>query len=127
MKINENYCGLKVEANLQDRVCVFHGDSGQGKSFLFDLIKTFCNDHKISCTMISSKNSDVLKKLDLTESSVFILDNADLYMSNVLFSKIKNSNSLFLISAKYFTYMDRFLIKQYKVQYEGTEIKAWRR
>lgn len=127
MRIDENYCGLRVNANFQDRICVFHGDSGQGKSFLFDLVKTFCNDNKISCIMISSKNSDVLKKLDLTESSVFILDNADLYMSTDLFNKIKNSSSLFLISAKYLTYMDRFLIKQYKVHYEGTEIKAWRR
>ena len=31
--------------------------------------------------MINNTCSDVLKKLDLTESSVFILDNADLYMS----------------------------------------------
>ena len=127
MKIKENYCGLEVEADLKDRVCVFHDDSGEGKSFLFGLVKTFCNDHKISCTMIDSKNSDVLKKLDLTESSIFILDNADLYMSRELFKKIKNSSSLFLISAKYLTYMDRFLIKQYKIHYGDIGIKAWRR
>ena len=81
MKINENYCGLKVDANFQDRVCVFDGDSGESKTFLFSLVKAYCNDNKISCTMINNTCSDVLKKLDLTESSVFILDNADLYMS----------------------------------------------
>ena len=121
MKKEFRFIDLTYTIDLQDKVCVLMGNSGEGKTFLFD--KIF--DLQQSCDLVyrffnwknyKTINWDELKLLD--ESALIVFDNADLYLVGQK-DNVDSLRATVIISCKFWWDMvSRDKFEYYKVEFD---------
>lgn len=103
MKFSETVNGVTLFADFKDKVCIFDSDSGTGKTYLFSVIHAYCLSHGISVANINYHMPSFDEGLIIEScknAKVVIFDNADLYLSNDIISKVYDSSDLILIAIK---------------------------
>ena len=98
-----NFENIKIDAKFYDKICVFHNDSGSGKTLLMSAIDSYCNDEiDIPCFIVDYRfhnrsASDIISAIG--DAQVVCLDNSDLYMTYELYDKLLDSGKLVIISS----------------------------
>lgn len=109
--------GLELNMSFDSKVYVLTDNSSTGKTYLFNILRRYFEEIGVDYSVIDFK--DVLR-VDFSDDYVvkqcqmypiIALDNADLYMTPDLFSRIDNLGNTILISIK-----DEFLLRPFKVQ-----------
>lgn len=127
MKIDFNYGSIEVKADLKDKICVFFDMSGTGKTFLFTMLKSYFLDTGISFISVDYTNYKILDSYDFSDDNkVIILDNADLYMNEKLFSNLESSEKLIVMSIKDIGNLSQKNMGFYRVLYKDTMLKVKR-
>lgn len=101
---------ILVNVEFHDKINLLYDDSGTGKSYMFTLIKTFCDINGKSCIFINYNNSPNFSdnKSQIAEwcsmckhYDIILLDNADIYLTpDILEELSENYNGIILISIK---------------------------
>ncbi len=117
---------LHIDVDLKSKVSFFIGNSGEGKTFFFDLVKNYLLLNGVKFTAIDHNNYGDPSKLPIvvSGSEVVILDNADLYLTPELLEKIKAVSNSMLISIK-----NRYMYSMkdaecYVVNYDGDNLRV---
>lgn len=127
MKIDFNYSSLDVSVDFVDKICVFYDMSGTGKTFLFTMLKEYFLNKKIPFIGINYSNYRILDNYDFSSNiKVFILDNADLYMNEDMFSKLEKSNKLVIMSIKNIKGLNQRYMGFYNVIYTEEKMRVMR-
>lgn len=103
-KVKRVMGGISFDINFADKINVIKGASGTGKTFLFNMLSSYCSSNKISYAFIDYKflasgDEDLIFPHCLNKELI-ILDNADLYLTPELFDKIRNLNATVILSKK---------------------------
>lgn len=121
MKIDFNYGSIEVKVDLKDKICVFFDMSGTGKTFLFTMLKSYFLDAGISFISVDYTSYKILDSYDFSDDTeVIILDNADLYMNEKLFSNLDASEKLIVMSIKDIGNLNQKNMGFYRVLYKDT-------
>lgn len=94
---------MQIDAKFYDKICVFHNDSGSGKTLLMSVIDSYCNDSLDICCFVvdyrfhNRSAEDIMSAIG--NADVVCLDNADLYMTYDLYDSLLKSNKLVIISS----------------------------
>ncbi len=133
MNINWVYRGvadISLNINLVDMVAILLDDSGTGKTFMFQMLASYCVINKIPYEKFdySSENKDLeWFKYTMRNANIVIMDNADLYMTPDLFSYLKSSGKQVLISIKHIERLTSYEnCGFYTVVYDGKILKTVR-
>lgn len=127
MKIDFNYSSINISIDLLDKICVFYDMSGTGKTFLFTILKSYFQVTKTSYISIDYSNYEVLNNYDFSgDTKVIILDNADLYMTGDMFSKLEKSNKLVIMSIKSIKGLNQRYMGFYNVIYTKDKMRVMR-
>lgn len=127
MKIDFNYSSINISIDLSDKICVFYDMSGTGKTFLFDILKSYFLVTKTSYISIDYSNYEVLNNYDFSDDTkIIMLDNADLYMTGDMFSKLEKSNKLVIMSIKSIKGLNQRYMGFYNVIYTEDKIRVMR-
>ncbi len=98
-----NLESIQIDAKFYDKICVFHNDSGNGKTLLMSVIDSYCNDElDIPCFIVDYRFHNRSAKdimFAIGNAKVVCLDNADLYMTYDLYDSLLESNKLIIISS----------------------------
>lgn len=95
---------VPISATLDTRICVFTGDSGTGKTFLFSLLSGYCDVSGLSMAIVDSNNlprndSDIERLISYCSGvDIVALDNANLYDVNTFVQRLQNSVGIILVS-----------------------------
>lgn len=122
MKIKLRFNDIDVEVELSAGINMLSGDSGTGKTLLMQAVELYCAENKIKYTFLNYRNRDNSIEQLLTlcdKSEVIIIDNADLFISEKLVSKLKEKSKYLLISLKDSTKIDERDIIEYIVHYKA--------
>ena len=127
MKIDFNYGSIDVKVDLKDKICVFYDMSGTGKTFLFTMLKSYFLDAGISFISVDYTSYKILNGYDFSDDTkVIILDNADLYMTGDMFSKLEKSNKLVIMSIKSIKGLNQRYMGFYNVIYTKDKMQVMR-
>ena len=127
MKIDFNYGSIDVKVDLKDKICVFYDMSGTGKTFLFTMLKSYFLDTGISFISVDYTNYKILNGCDFSDDTeVIILDNADLYMTGDMFSKLEKSNKSVIMSIKSIKGLNQRYMGFYNVIYTKDKMRVMR-
>lgn len=103
-RVKRTMNGVDFDINFKDRINVIKGASGTGKTFLFNMISSYCTSNKIPYAFIDYKflasGDEDLIFYHCRNKKLIILDNADLYLTSELFNKIRNLNATIILSKK---------------------------
>lgn len=95
--------GVHMNACFSNSVNFLCGDSGTGKTFLMHGIELYCANNGISCQYVDSrargKSEDYILSMCLG-SDVVMLDNAALYLTPSLYTKLREHSKYLIISIK---------------------------
>ena len=97
---------VSISATLDTRVCVFMGDSGIGKTFLFSMLSGYCAISGLSMSIVDSNNlprndSDVERLISYCSGvDIVALDNANLYDVNTFVRRLRDSVGIILVSGR---------------------------
>lgn len=103
LKLDEVFNGIHFNVSFEDKVNLFDGNSGEGKTFMFKMIKTYLKVKGVSCFYICSEMFDF--PLETIKSicrgkSVVIFDNADLYLTQDLLDSVVKTADTIIINMK---------------------------
>lgn len=110
-EINQRIGSTFVDISLDKQLNQLIGFSGEGKTYLFKLIYSYCIRNKISVTLITYQSfpaeeipQEELNKLVLQRCencSVILFDNADLYLTHEIILQVKKFAKVVIASIKY--------------------------
>lgn len=106
LMINENINGIDVKVTFGSSInCIDLGLSGGGKTFLMAIIQAYCTKNAINCIHFDcSFKSAVIKSVlrDIkNQTSVVLMDNADLYMDDEISAFMSElTDVIFIVSIK---------------------------
>lgn len=130
IKFIKEYSRIIFDIDIQDRINLFTGYSGTGKTFTFGAIQEYLASNNISTAYFDYRQMDctVDQLISLCNNKeVIILDNADLYLTQALLDYIIDSNKTLLCSIKK-PYKYRFrTFGKYTVNYENNKVTVRRR
>lgn len=130
IKFIKEYSGIVFDVDIQDRISLFTGYSGTGKTFAFGAIQEYLISNNISIIYFDYRQMDytVNQLISLCDNKeVIILDNADLYLTQILLDYIIDSNKILLCSIKK-PYKYRFRVfRNYEVEYENNKVAVRRK
>lgn len=96
--------GVSFDINFTDRINVIKGASGTGKTFLFNILMSYCVNNKISYAYIDynflASGDESLIFSHCLNKDLIMLDNADLYLTFELFNKIRSLDATIILSKK---------------------------
>ena len=123
--------GISCDVNFIDKLNIIKGASGTGKTFLFNVIYSYCTFSGIKCAFIdyrvvASGNTDLIFEM-CKNKSIVILDNADLYLTQDLFSRIRTLDCTVIVSKKSTFGLDMRDVHLYTVNYSGDSLSTVRR
>jgi hypothetical protein len=102
LRINETVGDTFVDIIFEQGFNLFWEQSGRGKTYLFDLLMTYCLCKNISCAHVgytlANKPDAVLAACK--GCTVALLDNADLYLTKDLANKLKETCDIIIVSIK---------------------------
>jgi hypothetical protein len=128
--LNQEISGTIFSIDFKDKINMIKGDSGTGKTYLFNVIYGYCSVNNIPCAyidykMVASNNEDLIFE-HCKNKKLILLDNADLYLTSDLFNKLKNLDSTLIISKKTSFGLNMNDVHLYKVSYENRIISTRR-
>lgn len=130
LEFNKVIGGIHFDVKFSDKINIIRGDSGTGKTFLFNTIESFCVSNSIPYASIDYKflaSNDVdLIYTHCINKDIILLDNADLYLTPELFNKIINLNKTVIISKKSIYGLNASDIHLYSIEYTEFELKTRR-
>ena len=103
LHLDENFNGIHFDILFEDRINLFDGDSGEGKTFMFKMINTYLKVKGVSCIYLDNTATDFSEwtiKTACTDKSVIIFDNADLYLTQNLLDFATETADTVIISMK---------------------------
>ena len=121
IKFIHEYSRIVFDIDIQDRINLFTGYSGTGKTFTFGAIQEYLAPNNISTAYFD------YRQMDCTVDQLISLCNADLYLTQALLDYIIDSNKTLLCSIKK-PYKYRFrTFGKYTVNYENNKVTVRRR
>ena len=124
MNVQFKYNGINVTIDIKEHVSFMVGNSGTGKTFLFELICKFCDIRDIAYCMFNHSNYRALSNFDVNSVDLIILDNADLYLDESIFNRLKVGSASVLICCKNYWNYDMHDVGLYKVEYTEHNIST---
>ena len=129
--INNTSGGLNRNIKLDEGFSLFMGNSGIGKTLLFDIIMSYCHINKIPYSYFNSYTLDTFSKSSMIEScrnkEIVLMDNADLYLTKDMLDKIKSLGAKYILISKKSMYglfnMDN-KFKTYDVIFDGINLST---
>ena len=122
LDVELNYQGVSIKAKF-NKWNMLSGYSGTGKTFLMQAVELFCKNNSITCLYCDYRFADYtdeqIKELS-KNAEVVLLDNADLYLNNNLFSWFKQK--LFIVCMKDTTGLDMDGVHKYITNYMDEHI-----
>ena len=127
--LDVDYLGVTLSIVLEDKFCIFNGNSGDGKTFLFKVIKSLCIPRNLKCVYVdyNYKDSTLEGFAGLfKDADIVCLDNAELYITDELIQLLDSLGILVLLNLKY---RDQLMFKEfceYAVKFDEESIIAKR-
>lgn len=122
--------GIDFDISFEDDINVIKGASGTGKTFLFNVISSYCTNNKISYAFIDYKfvasGDESLILSHCMNKDIIILDNADLYLNPELFEQIKGVGATIILSKKSTFGLDMRNAHLYVIDYRGSLLRTRR-
>lgn len=129
IQFTKEYSGIVFDVDIQDRISLFTGYSGTGKTFAFGAIQEYLVSNNIRTIYFDDRQMDYTtdQLISLCDNKeVIILDNADLYLTQDLLDSIIDSDKILLCSIKR-PYQYRFRVfGKYGVEYENNKVAVRR-
>lgn len=123
---------ISIKAKFIDTVCVFSGNSGTGKTYLFNKIKADCKINGRKVIIISDNGVDIRNDkviIDMCKDmEVVMFDRADLYLTHEIVSGVLNSGvKLILVAMKNPSTLNLKKYGSYSVDFTERELvtKRW--
>ena len=127
IKFNKRYYGVEFDIELKDKICLFDGYSGTGKSFAMMAIHKYLVEQGVDVLYINYENCNytVEQMIGLCSvNKVIIMDDADLYMTQELYNYIKLNCEQSLICLKDIYRIRRGNCGFYSIIYEGDTLRT---
>lgn len=124
MNVQFKYNGINVTVDIKEHISFMVGNSGTGKTFLFELICKFCDIRDIAYCMFNHSNYRALSNFDVNSVDLIILDNADMYLDESIFNRLKAGSANVLICCKNYWNYDMHNVGLYKVEYTEHNIST---
>lgn len=125
IKFIKEYSGIIFDINIQDKINLFTGYSGTGKTFAFGAIQEYLKSNNVNTIYFDYRQIDYTTEqlISLCKNrEVVILDNADLYTTQELLDYLINSDKIIMCSIKN-RYKYRFkAFGTYDINYENTRL-----
>jgi hypothetical protein len=111
-EVSQKLGGTFVDVFLDQQVNILNGSSGEGKTYLFNLLISYCTVNSISAFFFSpavlrgqdmQRGSEQLNNLVLSNcgrADILFLDNADLYLTYELLEELKKTAKIIVVSMK---------------------------
>lgn len=118
--LHGTFCGVKVDAEFKDKLCILSDDSGVGKTFLFRLFKSEYSQNSLCIDYSSYKlfNFDSRYK----NCDLLLLDNGDLYLTNTILSSLVNMYSCVVVVVRNFDVYGFMEYGMYDVRFENNSL-----
>lgn len=133
MQINWIYKGvsnINLSINITDKVAILLDESGTGKTFMFQMLASYCVINQIPFEKFDygSENKELSWFIQsMKNASIVIMDNADLYMTPELFEYLKSCGKQVIISIKHEEAMTSYEnCGFYVIDYNGDTLKTVR-
>lgn len=127
IKFIKKYYGVEFDIELNDKICLFTGNSGTGKSFAMMAIHKYLVEHGVDVLYINYKNCNYTVEQIIglcSVNKVIIMDDADLYMTQELYNYIKLNCEQSLICLKDIYRIRRGNCGFYNIIYEGNTLRT---
>lgn len=127
--LHERVGSVFINVNFTDKVCNLTSDSGDGKSYFFNLLYLFYLDTDIKVALINYtriKDSEEAIFSSCKDADIVLLDNADLYLTVKLVDKLLELDCMILFCAR--TEISRYFKGQhrYKIKFDGHTLTSRR-
>lgn len=121
----ETFGGVNFDVCIEDKVNLFSGLSGEGKTFLFKILKVYLKINGVSCICFNNTATDfsesTIKKI-CTGKKVIIFDNADLYLTQELLDYAIEIADTVIVSMKLYCRLRFDLYNFYAINYSGNSL-----
>ena len=97
IQFTKEYSGIVFDIDIQDRISLFTGYSGTGKTFAFGAIQEYFVSNNIRTIYFDDRQMDYTadQLISLCDNKeVILLDNADLYLTQNLLDYLIDSNKI---------------------------------
>lgn len=130
LKVRTNYNDIECDILFEDKVNLFKGCSGEGKTFVFRIIKTYLKYNGVSCLFVGNEMMDLSEEeliLLCRGKSVIIFDKADLYLTQRLLDYAVQEAETIIVSMKCFFGLNFCKLGMYTIDYQGNSLSTKRR
>lgn len=130
LSINSEFSGITFKVEFKDKINLFNGNSGEGKTFMFKTLKTYLKFKGVSCLYVGNEMLDLSleeMKLVCRGKSVIIFDKADLYLTQELLDTAIEIADTIIISMKIPYELGMSNIGFYSLHYEADSLCTKRR
>lgn len=127
MNISCMYGSVSVNAAFKNGINLFYDISGSGKTFLFTIVKTYCEENSIRYEAFDYLNTNKSTNSILNSckgADIVILDNADLYITKPLLAELQKLCPCILISVKDITKIPMRGVSMCSVTYTGNKLEV---
>ncbi len=122
---NKTFNGIDFDVSFEDKVNLFSGMSGEGKTFLFTVLESYFINNDISYQYYNSSSlrfgiNELIS--GCTGRSVIIFDNADLYLTQELLDYAVSQADTVIMSMKLYCKLRFDSFDFYAVKYSGNSL-----
>lgn len=117
MNIQFKYNSINVNISIKEHVGFIVGNSGTGKTFLFELLCKYCDARSIAYYMFNHSSYRALANFDVNSVDLIVLDNAELYLNEKIYNLLKAGSATVLICCKNYWNYDMCGVGLYEVEY----------
>ena len=99
--LNQTETVIGIDCEFQNKICHFTGNSGNGKTLLFDMLSTYCKLNGIAFILVNytSEAAGVPAIISsCTGKQMVFLDNADLYDFEKVLDALRDKDCIVLVS-----------------------------
>ena len=107
---NNAYSNIKISLNIEERITVIGGNSGSGKTLMFNAIKDAnVNSMMVECNVDSSRfiilsdEEDIGKLTEINDMSIVFVDRYDSFGNDIksqIWKKMKITNAIWIIATR---------------------------
>ena len=125
LHLNEVFNKIHFDVLFIDKINLFSGLSGEGKTFLFMVLDEYLLESGVSYSHFDSRytnySEDQLISLCVNKD-VVIFDNADLYLTQRILDYVFKNVDIFIISIKFYCRLRFDLFNFYAINYSGNSL-----
>lgn len=127
LDIDVKYNGINVKCRIENKVNLFSGYSGTGKTLLLNAVKLYCYNNHIrfaycNYNQIGADRDAIIGYCNNVK--VVLLDNADLYLDSYILEEIKKKADYILVCIREITKINAGDADRFKVRYENMKLEA---